>query len=160
MIVKTKGQTVSEDELNEIAIFAVSYSRAWRAGWSAADTYWVRSNQVSLSAPSGEFLPKGSVMVRGERNYIRNAPIRMTVGIVIEDEFPLIITGPEATIKKRTNVSVTLIPGKMKVSDAAKWLRKYFAQRVAPEMQDQIKTMNIDEIIAILPPGPVAIIEE
>ncbi len=160
VIVKTKGQTVSEDELNEIAIFAVSYSRAWRAGWSAADTYWVRSNQVSLSAPSGEFLPKGSVMVRGERNYIRNAPIRMTVGIVIEDEFPLIITGPEATIKKRTNVSVTLIPGKMKVSDAAKWLRKYFAQRVAPEMQDQIKTMNIDEIIAILPPGPVAIIEE
>jgi predicted ribosome quality control (RQC) complex YloA/Tae2 family protein len=160
VVVRTEGQKVTEQELQEIATFSVSYSRAWKAGWSAADTYWVRSDQVSLSAPSGEFLPKGSVMVRGERNYVRNAPVRIAIGLIIEEDFPIIIAGPESSILMQTKVFVRLIPGKMKVSDAAKQLRKQFASQVPELIREQVQAMSIDEIIAALPPGPVAFVSE
>jgi predicted ribosome quality control (RQC) complex YloA/Tae2 family protein len=160
VIVRTEGQEVTEQELQEIATFAVSYSRAWKAGWSAADTYWVKSDQVSLSAPSGEFLPKGSVMVRGERNYIRNAPVRIALGLIVDEDFPIIIAGPESSIQAQTKVLVRLIPGKMKVSDAAKQLRKQFASQVPESIRGQVQAMNLDEIIAALPPGPVTLESE
>ena len=160
VVVRTEGQEVTEQELQEIATFAVSYSRAWKAGWSAADTYWVRSDQVSLSAPSGEFLPKGSVMVRGERNYVRNAPVRIAIGLIVEEDFPIIIAGPESSIQLQTKVFVRLIPGKMKVSDAAKQLRKQFASQVPELISGQVQAMSIDEIIAALPPGPITLVSE
>ncbi|MFX1509680.1 MAG: ribosome rescue protein RqcH [Promethearchaeota archaeon] len=160
VIAKTEGQKVTETELQEIATFAVSYSRAWKAGWSAADTYWVNSDQVSLSAPSGEFLPKGSVMVRGERNYVRNAPVEIAVGVIVEEGFPIIIAGPKPPIQGQTEVLVNLIPGRMKVSDAAKHLRSQFANQFPESMRVQIQALSIDEIIAVLPPGPVAFVSE
>ena len=159
VIVKTEGREVPDEELFEVATYAVSYSRAWKAGWSAADTYWVTSKQVSLSAPSGEFLPKGSVMVRGERNYIRNAPVRIAVGLILEDDFPIIIAGPDSAIESQTKITIDLAPGKMKVSDVAKLIRKQFAEQVAEEFQGKVHAINIDEIIAMLPPGPVSLIE-
>jgi predicted ribosome quality control (RQC) complex YloA/Tae2 family protein len=160
VIVKTEGKKLTELELQEIATFAVSYSRAWKAGWSAADTYWVSSDQISLSAPSGEFLPKGSVMVHGKRNYVRNAPLGIALGLIIEEEFPTIIAGPESSIQGQTKVFAKLIPGKIKVSDAAKRLRKQFAEQVPESMKPQVLALSIDEIIAALPPGPVDFISE
>ncbi len=160
VIVKTEGRDVSEEELAEIAIFAVSYSRAWKASSSAADAYWVTSDQVSLSAPSGEFLPKGAVMVRGERNYLRNNPVRIAIGVIIEEGFPIIIAGPESTIRKKTKVFFIITPGKMKVSDAAKRLRADFSERVPSEFQSKVRALSIDEIIAILPPGPIDFVKE
>jgi len=160
VIVKTEGKTISDEELQEIAIFAVSNSRAWKSEWSGADAYWVQSDQVSLSAPSGEFLAKGSVMVRGERNYLRGVPLRIAIGIRIVDEFPLVISGPELAIRQKTRKYVTIVPGKMKVSDAAKKIRSILAEQVIPELQKQVQAISIDEIIAILPPGPVEFVKE
>ncbi|TRO50872.1 fibronectin-binding domain-containing protein [Candidatus Bathyarchaeota archaeon] len=160
VIAKTQGREVTDNELLEIATFAVSYSRAWKAGWSTADTYWVKQNQVSLSAPSGEFLPKGSVMVRGDRNYIRNATVRVAVGLSVEEGLPIIIAGPEQAVQHHSEVFVVLIPGKMKASDAAKRIRKQFADQVPENLRGQIHALSIDEIIAMLPPGPVDFISE
>jgi len=160
VIVRTEGEEVSDQELLEVASFAVSYSRAWKAGWPAADTYWVNSDQVSMTAPSGEFLPKGSVMVRGERNYIRNAPVRIAAGLMIEDDFPIIIAGPESAIQLQTEFQARLIPGKMKVSDDAKRIRKQFGDQVHETMKVQVHAINLDEIIAVLPPGPVDFVSD
>lgn len=160
VIVKTEGKPVSKEELQEIAIFAVCNSRAWKSSWSGADAYWVHSNQVSLSAPSGEFLAKGSVMVRGERNYLRGVPLRIAIGIVLENGFPLVISGPESTIRQRTNILTTLIPGKTKMSDAAKKIRMLFSEQVAPELQKQVQALSVDEIISVLPPGPVDFVKD
>jgi predicted ribosome quality control (RQC) complex YloA/Tae2 family protein len=160
VVAKTGGREVTDQEFLEIATFAVSYSRAWKAGWSAADTYWVKQDQVSLSAPSGEFLPKGSVMVRGDRNYIRNASVRVAVGLIVEDGFPTIIAGPESAVKHHSKIFVVLIPGRTKVSDAAKRIRKQFANQVPENLQEQIHALSIDQIIAMLPPGPVDFVSE
>jgi predicted ribosome quality control (RQC) complex YloA/Tae2 family protein len=160
VVVKTEGRQVTDQDFLEIATFAVSYSRAWKAGWSAADTYWVKQDQVSLSAPSGEFLPKGSVMVRGDRNYIRNASARVAVGLIVEDDFPIIIAGPESAVQHHSQIFVVLIPGKTKVSDAAKRIRKQFAAQVPENLQEQVHALSIDQIIAMLPPGSVDFVSE
>jgi len=31
--------------------------------------YWIHPDQVKKSAPSGEFLPKGSFTIEGQRNF-------------------------------------------------------------------------------------------
>ena len=99
-------------------------------------------------------------MVRGERNYLRNVPVRLAIGLLIEDEFPLVFTGPEPVVQQKAQNWVAIIPGTMKVSDAAKQLRAYFAKNVSPKLQDLVKTLTIDEIIAVLPPGPVDLLLE
>ncbi len=157
VILKPEGREPSEEDLLETAIFAVSYSRAWRAGWTACDVYWVRSDQVSLSSPTGEYLPKGAVMVRGTRNYLKKTPLRLAVGLLEENGIPYFAVGPETAMKNQAKQYTIIIPGKLKVSEVAKLLRTHYSRTVPDELQQYVKTMNIDHIIAILPPGPIAI---
>ena len=70
------------------------------------------------------------------------------------------ITGPESAIKHQTKIWIRIIPGKMKISDAAKRLRTQVAAQVSTELQSQLLAINIDEIIAVLPPGPVELLNE
>ncbi len=48
----------------------------------------------------------------------------------------------------------------MKVSDAAKKLRTHFVENVPSELQDKVQMISIDEIIAMLPPGPIEFVKE
>ena len=57
---------------------AVCRSAAWSAK-VAARAWWVGADQVSRSAPTGEYLPSGSFMVRGKKNYL--PPSRLELGL-------------------------------------------------------------------------------
>lgn len=67
--VAVKGETGCMDEA---AVFAVSYSNAWKSGFYSADVYAVPRDQVSKTAESGESLKRGAFVIRGERKYYRN----------------------------------------------------------------------------------------
>ena len=60
--------------LSQAGTLAVASSSAWdsKAGMSA---WWVDAEQVSKSAPTGEFLPTGSFMVRGKKNFLPPAQL-------------------------------------------------------------------------------------
>lgn len=60
--------------LSQAGTLAVASSSAWdsKAGMSA---WWVNADQVSKSAPTGEFLPTGSFMVRGKKNFLPPAQL-------------------------------------------------------------------------------------
>ena len=60
--------------LEEAAVFTVCRSKAWDTK-ILSGAWWVYHDQVSKSAPTGEFLPTGSFMIRGKRNFIQ--PNRM-----------------------------------------------------------------------------------
>ena len=67
--------------LQEAASMAVCYSSAWDAKiWQSA--WWVHANQVSKTAPSGEYLTTGSFMVRGRRNQIAQPQLVMGFGFL------------------------------------------------------------------------------
>lgn len=66
--------------LEEAAIFTVCRSKAWDTK-IISSAWWVYHDQVSKSAPTGEFLPTGSFMIRGKRNFIH--PNRMEMGFTL-----------------------------------------------------------------------------
>ncbi|CAH2983554.1 unnamed protein product [Chilo suppressalis] len=63
------GEPVPPKTLAEAGQSAVAYSVAWEAK-VVTRSWWVWAHQVSKSAPTGEFLPTGSFMIRGKKNYL------------------------------------------------------------------------------------------
>ena len=81
--VPSNGAEQPKTSLSEAAQATVSFSRAWKDGLSVADAYWVLPNQVKKGAPTGQFLPKGSFVIQGKRNYVKGVEIRLALGIII-----------------------------------------------------------------------------
>ena len=71
----------SETDLYEAAQFLACFSAQWKAGRGSADVFWVILDQVSKEAQSGEFLSKGSFMVRGKRHFMKNVILRICCGV-------------------------------------------------------------------------------
>lgn len=69
--------------LSQAGTLSVCSSDAWdsKAGMSA---WWVNADQVSKSAPSGEFLPTGSFMIRGKKNFLPPAQLLLGLGIMFK----------------------------------------------------------------------------
>jgi predicted ribosome quality control (RQC) complex YloA/Tae2 family protein len=67
--------------LAQAGSLSVCSSSAWdsKAGMSA---WWVNADQVSKSAPTGEFLPTGSFMIRGKKNFLPPAQLLLGLGLV------------------------------------------------------------------------------
>ena len=114
-IIKNFNTTSEMDaSLQQGAQATVSFSRAWKDGLFSADAYWVMPNQIKKGAPTGQFLPKGSFVIEGKRNYIKGVEIRLAVGIVqFDDNRYALICGPADAIKKRALIFAILLPGGM-----------------------------------------------
>ncbi|SPJ84315.1 related to RNA-binding protein homologous to eukaryotic snRNP [Fusarium torulosum] len=87
VIVKNNPQTpdapIPPATLSQAGSLAVCSSSAWdsKAGMSA---WWVNADQVSKSAPTGEFLPAGSFMIRGKKNFLPPAQLLLGLGIAFK----------------------------------------------------------------------------
>jgi predicted ribosome quality control (RQC) complex YloA/Tae2 family protein len=57
------GNPVPPKTLNEAGQFSVCFSAAWDSK-VITSAYWVHPDQVSKTAPSGEYLTVGSFMIR------------------------------------------------------------------------------------------------
>ncbi|XP_025198108.1 nuclear export mediator factor NEMF homolog [Melanaphis sacchari] len=64
------NQTVPPATLNEAAVMAISYSVSWSLKMNLQNAFWVKPEQVSKTAPTGEYLTTGSFMIRGKKNYL------------------------------------------------------------------------------------------
>ena len=62
----------------------VCMSNNWKVSRSE-NSYYVNPEQVSKTAPSGEYLTKGSFMIRGQKNYLPNSNLELGVGILFVD---------------------------------------------------------------------------
>ncbi|MCK4883493.1 MAG: DUF814 domain-containing protein [Candidatus Diapherotrites archaeon] len=148
IIAKIENDSLSEDELQEIGVFSASYSRAWREKVASANVYWVKPDQVSKEAPSGEHLGTGSFMIRGKKNYIKKAVLKLAIGVVDS----VIVCGPKTAIKQHTKIFKEITPGDTKPSDVAKTLKTYFEKETK-------EIASLDEIIKMLPPGNSDLVE-
>lgn len=75
-----RNEPIPPLSLDEAAIATVCRSKAWESKLLAS-AWWVYDNQVSKRAETGEFLPHGSFMIRGKKNFLY--PNRMEMGGVI-----------------------------------------------------------------------------
>ncbi|ROT35367.1 hypothetical protein SODALDRAFT_346319 [Sodiomyces alkalinus F11] len=78
---KTPDAPIPPATLAQAGMVAVCSSSAWdsKAGMGA---WWVHADQVSKSAPSGEYLPVGSFTVRGQKNFLPPAPLLLGLGVL------------------------------------------------------------------------------
>jgi predicted ribosome quality control (RQC) complex YloA/Tae2 family protein len=78
---RTPDAPIPPSTLSQAGTLAIASSSAWdsKAGMSA---WWVNADQVSKSAPTGEFLPTGSFMVRGKKNFLPPAQLILGFGVV------------------------------------------------------------------------------
>ncbi|KAM7209647.1 protein of unknown function (DUF3441) domain containing protein [Naviculisporaceae sp. PSN 640] len=78
---KTPDAPIPPSTLAQAGSLSVCCSNAWdsKAGMGA---WWVNADQVSKTAPTGEFLQVGSFMVRGKRNLLPPALLMLGFGIV------------------------------------------------------------------------------
>jgi predicted ribosome quality control (RQC) complex YloA/Tae2 family protein len=152
VVIKTSGKEVHSSTLAEAAQFAVSYSSVWKAGRYEGDCYWVRPEQVSKTPPTGEYLPKGSFIIREKRNYMR-VPVGVSIGIEINDETK-VIGGPSSAIKQMSKYIVEIEPGELDRNQVAKELSKIFLQEADDKDKLLIKSIaSPDSILKFLPPG-------
>ena len=139
------GRQQSELETLEVSQATVSFSSGWKTGLGAADAYWVYKDQVSGSAESGEYLAKGSFVIRGRKNFVRHALLHVAVGL---DEAGRVMAGPESAVSKACVRYVVLVPHREKASETAKKVQKILtgAEQASPPQL-------LDEILRALPSG-------
>jgi len=152
-VIKTLGKTPSEVTINEAAQMVASYSRAWRIGLPSIDVYWVLPEQVSKTPPSGEYLPKGSFMIRGSRNYVKNVPLGLAIGIKNILGQSIVIGGPTSAIATQTDIYVNIIPGRIKTGKLVKEIIFQLHRKASNNLQEEIKRIPIEEFQAIIPGG-------
>ncbi len=153
VIVKNDRQAIGESTLDEAAQFAVAYSSAWKGGLGSADAYWVKPDQVSKSAPSGEYIGRGAFMVRGEKNFRRRLPLRLSIGVDVKEGVARIVGGPGSAIRTHSQVSVSLAPGDILPERLAPQLRYRLAKMLPEEVAVEVKRLDDSEFIRFLPQG-------
>lgn len=141
--------------MNEIAHATVCFSRAWREGLYGVSAYWIHPDQVKKSAPSGEFLPKGSFTIEGQRNFIQSETLRLAVGIIKQDDAHVLTCGPPEPIKKYSTYYAIIEPHGSEMAETAKKIRIEFSK-----LDEQIaKSIPIDDYVRALPAGKSQIIK-
>lgn len=144
-----------DTSMNEIAHATVCFSRAWREGLYGVSAYWIHPDQVKKSAPSGEFLPKGSFTIEGQRNFIKSETLRLAVGIIKQDDDYVLTCGPPESIKKYSTLYAIIEPHGSEMAETAKKIRIEFSK-----LEEQIaKNIPIDDYVRALPAGKSKIIK-
>ena len=147
----------AEETLREAAQFAVSYSSDWKDGRGAGDAYMVEPDQVSKTPESGEYIEKGSFVIRGDRTYFEDVPCRIAVGVQCEPVTQA-IGGPPAAIVDRAATSVTFEPGMYAQNDAAMMAYRTLKERFADQSFVR-KVASADRLQEFIPAGGSDIVE-
>ncbi len=141
--------------LNEVANATVCFSRAWREAMYGMSAYWVNPEQVKKAAPSGQYLPKGSFTIDGQRNFVKISTMRLAVGLYKQNENFLITCGPLEPIKKNCECYSIIEPSGSESTDIAKKIKTEFIKMKG----EIVKNINLDEFVRVLPAGKSRLVE-
>ncbi|MDW8035283.1 MAG: NFACT family protein, partial [Candidatus Korarchaeum sp.] len=152
VILKTGGVEPDQKSIEQAAIAAASFSRAWKEGFSYADVYYVKGDQVSKHAPSGMYLPKGSFYITGRRNYLR-VKLELAIGLQeTPDGLKLTVAPPDAPFL----CSVRMRPGSMRKEEAAIRIKNKLVEclernvKISGFSESSVDELTLDEIVRLM----------
>ena len=149
------SENATPSTINEVANATVCFSRAWREAMYGMSAYWVDPEQVKKAAPSGQYLPKGSFTIDGQRNFVKISSLKLAIGLFKQNESFLITCGPLEPIKKNCECYSVIEPSGSGSSDVAKKIRTEFIKMKG----EIIKNISLDEFVRVLPAGESHVIE-
>ncbi len=135
-VILKDGVNASEEEKIEAATFAASYSRAWKMGLYKVPVFYVEASQVSLSPPSGEYRPKGGIIIKGKREWLE-PELKLYLGFK-DDRFFV-------SARETSESLFLLLPGG---EDRSKVARKILSILDLPKDY-------LNELVPLLPPGDI-----
>jgi predicted ribosome quality control (RQC) complex YloA/Tae2 family protein len=150
VVVKTEDKAPSEQALREAGEFAAALSRAWREGAGSTDVYWVKPSQLTKSGPSGEYVPHGAFAVSGKRNWMRNVPLKLAIGVV-EGEKTRFVGGAVEAVKAKTQAYVTLVPGDLAGKEFLKQILQALMQKLPKEQREKVGKASIEQFREFVP---------
>jgi predicted ribosome quality control (RQC) complex YloA/Tae2 family protein len=150
VVIKAEGQPISEQVLSEAGDFAAAYSRAWRENAGSVDVYWVKVDQLAKSGPSGESVPHGAFFVVGKRNWTRNVPLRVAVGIIVGEE-TCFVGGPIEAVKAKTKAYVVIVPGDPNGKELLKQILKSLMLKLPKEQREKAGKTSIEQVREFVP---------
>lgn len=143
------AENPSAISMNEVAHATVCFSRAWREGMHGLSAFWVYPDQVKKSAPTGQFLPKGSFTIEGKRNFVNIPSLKLAVGIIPQEDYYLLTSGPPEPIKKNSLCYAIIEPHGSDMVEVAKKIKMEFSK-----LEEEItKKISIDDFVRALPAG-------
>jgi len=150
VVIKTEGKEPSEQTLKEAAEAAASYSRAWRENAGTADVYWVKVDQLSKSGPSGESIPHGAFFVVGKRNWYKNTPLRVAVGVTLGEEAGF-VGGPVDSVKAKTKTYVVVQPGCYQGKELLQLVLRALTAKFSKEQREKVGKTSIEQVREFIP---------
>jgi predicted ribosome quality control (RQC) complex YloA/Tae2 family protein len=152
VVIKTGGKEPSEKCLKEAAEFAAAYSRGWREGFAKIDVYWVKPEQLSKAGPSGEYVPHGAFAISGKRNWMRNTPLKIAVGVLFDEVGEAsFIGGAVEAVKAKTKIYTIIVPGETNGKQLLKQVLKTLAEKAPKEKREKILKASIEQIRELIP---------
>ena len=155
-----EDMTTNHQSIIETAIATISFSRGWKEGLSSADAYWVYPYQVKKGAPTGQFLPKGSFVIEGKRNFVKALELKLSIGVTKDNDIYKLLCGPFDSIKLKSIIYCIIVPGSIDPMNAAKKLKSELitnSQNMDDDLIEFLKRISLDDIIRILPSGKLKI---
>jgi predicted ribosome quality control (RQC) complex YloA/Tae2 family protein len=154
VVVRAEGKAITDAAKKEAAEFTAAYSKAWQAGVGTIDVYCIKPEQVSKQAQPGEYLPKGSFMIYGEREWFRGTELKMAIGVKMEKEKPPeVIAGPIAAVSGRTSAFAVVKPGEKEAAALARTIRSTLLIKAAPEDREALEKIPLDDFQKFVPSG-------
>ncbi len=144
--------------LQQVAVATVSFSRAWKDGISSADAYWVTPDQIKKGAPPGQYVPKGSFVIEGKRNYMKGLELRMAIGVSRLENRYTVVCGPADAVKKSAIIYAILLPGGLQPLNVAKKIKSEFVRILGTssnneDLVDFVKTIMLEDFLRLMPSG-------
>ena len=155
------GSTAKEIDLQDAALFAACFSKAWKEGFGSIDVYSMAPDQISKTPNQGEYLAKGSFVIRGERKWYKGVNLGLSFSLLDISNFfdsekiYLPFAGSESAIKKNAKTDILrVLQGKLKKGDAAKKINSKFFGFLKSK---NAKYLTLDDFVKQLPSGNMEI---
>ena len=145
MVIKSDNKKIDDIEKQETADFLGCFSKAWKAGISSIEVFYVEPHQVTKEAQSGEYLSKGSFMIKGKTKYLSAI---LKLGILVIDD--IVYSGPHSALhsliknkypdiekKDIERFILTIVQGSEKTSKVAKEIKK----KIGGDLDDLIRAL-------------------
>ncbi|MEM5827908.1 MAG: ribosome rescue protein RqcH [Candidatus Aenigmatarchaeota archaeon] len=143
-----KKQSIPPQTIYEAAQFTACYSQAWDLGLGIIHVYYVYPNQLVKSN-----LPKGSFLIKGERNWLEKVKLRLSIGIYEEKGKIKVFAAPPVAARKLTQYIITLVPGNRSADELVKEIRKHFESILPFELRSLFEKIDDEEIKRLIPFG-------
>jgi hypothetical protein len=92
-------------------------------------------------------------MIRGTKNFVRNVPLRIAIGIKIGEDEIIVVGGPVDAIAHQTKFFMELVPGEQKSSQLAKKVRHSLSKKVSEDLARTVTGIPLEEFQRVIPLG-------